>query len=1144
MMLEVKNLKKVYKVKNGKPVYALNDVSLKFPETGLVFILGKSGSGKSTLLNVMGGLDIVDDGEIIINGKSSKEFSGNEMDSYRNTYLGFIFQEYNILNDFTVKENIGLALQLQHKKADDEEINKILEQVDLAGLGKRKPNELSGGQKQRVAIARALVKEPKIIFGDEPTGALDSNTGKQVFETLKKLSKEKLVVIVSHDRDFAEHFGDRVIELRDGKVISDISKTSVKSQKPKEGISVIGDNVIKIDRNHALTVDDLTIINAALANRNADTFITADEHVNDAICEAARIDKSGNREEFFTTKPEEIQEGTGYFEAIPSKFSLKNAFKMGGKSLKVKPFRLIMTILLSAVSFTLFGVSITASLFNTGSALSETAKKNQITSVNIGGLVKNGDGIKSQLTDEMKNTLISTYHGDLCTINNIYSDFTSFFTNDAKSELEYLSFYENPYYLYRLENGIVLDQNFLDKTNYQLIGSLPTNNDEVVLPLHLFESFQDFGFKDNINPEQSLSPSLQTQPSDILNRYVTLNNGIYKITGFLDTKFPQELKDEYKRKKILLRDNPNLESLLYEAKSNPLNNCVFFNSTVTFSSEINYYQTLYSQQYSRDFRYDYYQDHQNAYFFDTTKTTLNDNEALINPYGLFSLLEYYTRPDDQTTKELTLENSEMNFDGFQFTDPIKIFSYDDRNNVTSYQLPQAALNKVTNLNYLTFKDHQDFKPFYENRLAGFNYYYDRTYFNYETDSYSYPWETNPNYELNEEDKQIIYNHFKFYVQQVVDNQMTTNEFYTKYLEALTSYQDLYKKEFPPKPSDYYGLYNQVETTIQEKHIEQYGQELYDRYKNDIYFKYFYNQSNNSDEAEKIKETTWNIYNQHNKHFAPYIQNYLTEVRTAQAQFFKENLSSQQPLKLQFLDSDKSNSSNLDITIVGVDLDAYNDYNCLLSLTENKKNILASNYSYDSKTYLYLLPSNDIDFNAFFQEFARRQKEYASTYQYDKLPADAWWFTISNQTLSQIYYLSTTLSILTQVFFYVGLGLAVFAIFLFYNFISISINNKKREIGILRAVGAKRSDVFKIFYSESFIIATINFIIAAVATFILSIVLNNIFQEQAKVDFSIMNPSAIVFLIILGLSLFVSIIAALIPVTRLANKKPIDAINNR
>lgn len=222
-MIEVRNLKKTYKPKKGIRVQALDGINLKFEDKGLVFILGKSGSGKSTLLNMLGGLDNFDEGEIIIKGKSSDDFSQSDFDSYRNTFIGFIFQEYNILNDFTVGANIALAMELQGHKADSKTLNAILEEVDLTGYAGRKPNELSGGQKQRVAIARALIKNPQIIMADEPTGALDSNTGKQVFDTLKRLSKDKLVIVVSHDRDFAEQYGDRVIELADGKVISSIS---------------------------------------------------------------------------------------------------------------------------------------------------------------------------------------------------------------------------------------------------------------------------------------------------------------------------------------------------------------------------------------------------------------------------------------------------------------------------------------------------------------------------------------------------------------------------------------------------------------------------------------------------------------------------------------------------------------------------------------------------------------------------------------------------------------------------------------------------------------------------------------------------------------------------------------------------------
>lgn len=192
-MIEVRNLVKIYRSKRGKSVQALKGINLQFEETGLVFILGKSGSGKSTLLNMLGGLDQFDEGEIIIKGKSSKQFSQGDFDSYRNTMIGFIFQEYNILNDFTVGANIALAMELQGKKPTNEMLNQILREVDLEGFASRKPRELSGGQKQRVAIARALIKNAEIIMADEPTGALDSNTGRQVFDTLKHLSKDKLL---------------------------------------------------------------------------------------------------------------------------------------------------------------------------------------------------------------------------------------------------------------------------------------------------------------------------------------------------------------------------------------------------------------------------------------------------------------------------------------------------------------------------------------------------------------------------------------------------------------------------------------------------------------------------------------------------------------------------------------------------------------------------------------------------------------------------------------------------------------------------------------------------------------------------------------------------------------------------------------
>ena len=247
-MIEIKNIVKTYRPKKGGEVKALDDVSLKFPEKGLVFILGKSGSGKSTLLNVMGGLDTADSGEIIIKGKSSKEFSTGDFDSYRNTYLGFIFQEYNILEDFNVGANIALALKLQGAKATDEKINEILDEVGLSGYGKRKPNELSGGQKQRVAIARALAMEPEVLLFDEPTSALDPEMVGEVLSVIKTLAESGLtMVVVTHEMAFARDVATNVVFMDQGVIVEEGAPkdifTNPKEERTKEFLSrLLGEN--------------------------------------------------------------------------------------------------------------------------------------------------------------------------------------------------------------------------------------------------------------------------------------------------------------------------------------------------------------------------------------------------------------------------------------------------------------------------------------------------------------------------------------------------------------------------------------------------------------------------------------------------------------------------------------------------------------------------------------------------------------------------------------------------------------------------------------------------------------------------------------------------------------------------------------
>ncbi|MBQ9777474.1 MAG: ATP-binding cassette domain-containing protein [Clostridia bacterium] len=220
-MLELRGVGKVYRTAQDKSVCALSDINIRFPETGMVFVLGRSGSGKSTLLHIIGGLDRCDTGEVLWQGRSLSKCPGRALDDYRNTDVGFVFQECHLLEEFSVGENLALALELQGSEPTAGQIEQALATVGLSGFASRRPNELSGGQRQRVAIARALIKQPRIILADEPSAALDSKTGEQIFSLLREQARQRLVIVVSHDRDFAERYADRIIELADGCIFAD-----------------------------------------------------------------------------------------------------------------------------------------------------------------------------------------------------------------------------------------------------------------------------------------------------------------------------------------------------------------------------------------------------------------------------------------------------------------------------------------------------------------------------------------------------------------------------------------------------------------------------------------------------------------------------------------------------------------------------------------------------------------------------------------------------------------------------------------------------------------------------------------------------------------------------------------------------------
>ena len=344
-MLELLDVKKVYKTKVGD-TNALNGLTVTLPDKGLVFVTGKSGCGKTTLLNCVGGLDGIDGGDIVIDGKRFSEFSVKDYDSYRNTFIGFVFQEYNLLPDYNIEKNIKIATELQGIETTKETIDEILKMVDLEGLNLRKPSELSGGQKQRVAIARALVKNPKIIMADEPTGALDSATGIQVMETLQKLSKTKLVMIVSHDLELAEKFADRIIRLVDGRLVEDVTLTD------KEITANIYDEqkglIVKMGSDLS-SAETASLVQAIRDSKNI-KFIKQQGNI------AVRTKEP--------TPPIKAVHPANPVQFVNSKMKYKSSAGLGLRSLKVKPIRLAFTILLSVIAFALFGIFDTIASYN------------------------------------------------------------------------------------------------------------------------------------------------------------------------------------------------------------------------------------------------------------------------------------------------------------------------------------------------------------------------------------------------------------------------------------------------------------------------------------------------------------------------------------------------------------------------------------------------------------------------------------------------------------------------------------------------------------------------------------------------------------------------------------------------------------
>ena len=411
-MIELKEISKIYRSKKSVDTIALKNVNLTLADKGMVFILGKSGSGKSTLLNLLGGLDKPTSGEIFIQGKSMKDFTERDLDGYRNSFVGFVFQEFNLLEDYNVYENIELALALQQKEDENHLISQLLTSLDLEGLEKRRINELSGGQKQRVAIARALVKQPKLLLCDEPTGNLDQKSGQEIFNILKEISQQNLVVVVSHDEESARKYADRILTIVDGEILSDTG-----NQRQSE---------------------------------NPSSFTLQEAH-------------------------------------LPFSY----IFRMALHNLKLKPFKLVMIIFLLTFSLLFLHTTLTTILYNQVDNTIKTMNANQDYVLQVRKVEKESAFEYSYVPFESEDIEAILDIADV-TINRQYD----LYDNNQELNFNYASYDINDWVLnrpYPLE-FIELEDNRLIEN---LMGRLPTNDNEIVIHKYLADYIIKYGITEN-----------------------------------------------------------------------------------------------------------------------------------------------------------------------------------------------------------------------------------------------------------------------------------------------------------------------------------------------------------------------------------------------------------------------------------------------------------------------------------------------------------------------------------------------------------------------------------------------------------------------------------------------------------------------
>ena len=1164
-MLEVKNLVKHYSTKGGVLVKALDDISVQFPETGMVFLLGRSGSGKSTLLNVAGGLDQPDSGEIIVKGRSSKDFTQADFDSYRNTYVGFVFQEYNILNEFTVEQNIALALQLQSKPNDKKAVNELLKQVDLEGLGRRKPNTLSGGQKQRVAIARALIKNPEIIFADEPTGALDSNTGRQVLDTLKKLSETKLVVVVSHDREFAEFYGDRIIELKDGKVISDVSKGVASPEQLSQNVQIVSDDTISIRNTENVTEADVKRILTILKKNKSEAIITAGKRELPEVKRACRISEDGNRKFFTQTKQVDIKEYDGSkTKFIKSRLPISHAVKMGASGLKTKPIRLIFTILLSVISFVLFGVVSTFMLYDSNYSVSEALKQANYPSITVGKdyIVTSQQYQVDNITGDEKldyeyDITYKTRFGEQelkdknASANGVYAgifNFTSGTSDISSTDINTLLYVgTNPispnvktkltdYYPVKTVFGFTdCGEAYMRNNGFTFIGTgrYPTAVNEIAIPEYIANMYVDTEGSGLTTASDLVGRELKFVDSVIPSKDKFTIVGVYKV-GEIPSKY-DELKDSTSSQ-LSVTEKETLKSSLRDYLEGSFNTIIFVS----------------------DGFYDTYKD----------KIVITQSVSYIN--------SFYTRGLTFNREEINGDFEEWWGDNVYIERTVKDYS----NYVKLYDLDGNVLDNET----FTISDNQVYiaKSIVDDELR------DKLRESLQKLT-----------ALSRYDKEAK-EYFSANATSIALNLFTMTDF-TEIIETVNYWSKILKeKEY------LFNVYDRIDSFADiPQDVKDAGDKILSCVRGGmlggILGGNFGGSLDNINTVDDLTDTDWQVLrtwvNNNLKTLYPqvYYYDYALEMynnlgekvfeldnlfpegiglfdvieygmrnNTASDQNFQIvkglllNGTYRETMGHDIIEDDQRFLPDLKIDIDKIYYKNYQQLSGSLQVVgyfeiegySHGASYLVANsfriqYSelYDAEeeyTWKYVeitdyVEPEDVKYNYIIRLTDNSQEQIAQALESD--PAVSLYLT--NQIYNEMQFFVELISSLQKIFLVAGIVLGIFAGLMLLNFISVSITAKRKDIGILRAVGARGSDVFKIFFAEAFIIAFICFILASVGAYFVCDILNN--SMGAVVNMKLLHFQPVNVLMILLVSFGISIVATYFPVKLAANKSPVESI---